>query len=60
MTIEKMTPDEVIESLEYFREIIPTLILLIKMGQHTGQAEAIEPDVEGTNANDDIFIESKI
>ena len=60
MTIEKMTPDELIENLKALQEAIPVLILLIKMGQHVDPDEAVDAGVEAPGISDDIFIESKI
>ena len=48
MAIEKMTPDEVIETLEYFHEIIPILIFLIKLGQHASEAvDHVDTEAQG-------------
>lgn len=46
MTIEELTPDEMIEALEALQEAIPALILLIKFNQHARHVEAVDVDVE--------------
>lgn len=46
MTIEELTPDELIEALEDFMKIIPVIILLIKFNQRAGPVEADAVDVD--------------